>query len=50
MTDMKKLSDAELSRNLELFHKQDKCYCFCGPTLVAINLFKGAITAPTPQP
>ena len=38
---MVKLSDAELSRNLELFHSKDRCYCFCGPTLVAINLFKG---------
>lgn len=57
MTEMRMLSDAELNRNLKIFHQvrgtcsthtqsdpwrqADRCYCMCGPTLVAVNLFKG---------
>jgi len=40
MTTMKKLSDAELNHNLKFLHSVDRQFCYCGPTLVAINLFK----------
>eukprot|EP00658_Telonema_sp_P-2_P081093 TRINITY_DN821_c0_g4_i4.p1 TRINITY_DN821_c0_g4~~TRINITY_DN821_c0_g4_i4.p1 ORF type:complete len:367 (-),score=111.31 TRINITY_DN821_c0_g4_i4:61-1161(-) len=40
MVQMRCLSDAELARNLRFFFKRDRCYCMCGPTLVAINTFK----------
>jgi len=40
MTSMRKLSDAELNRNLDVLFHQDRCYCYCGPTLVALNTFK----------
>ena len=44
MTDMKKLSDAELSRNLQIFHKSDRCYVrapatpTCSPLCMAMIL------------
>jgi len=40
LVEMRCLSDAELNRNLELMFHNNVCYCNCGPTLVAVNLFK----------
>ena len=38
MTDLHKLNDAELDRNLKIYHEKNHPYCYCGNTLVALNL------------
>eukprot|EP00656_Telonema_subtile_P049651 TRINITY_DN6216_c0_g1_i3.p1 TRINITY_DN6216_c0_g1~~TRINITY_DN6216_c0_g1_i3.p1 ORF type:complete len:1326 (-),score=425.50 TRINITY_DN6216_c0_g1_i3:75-4052(-) len=38
MTELRKLNDAELDRNLRMYHAKDHPYCYCGNTLVALNL------------
>ena len=38
MTDLRKLNDAELDRNLKIYHEKNHPYCYCGNTLVALNL------------
>jgi myosin heavy subunit len=40
MTEIKHLNEAELARNLKLYHANYNSYCQCGSTLVAINSFK----------
>ncbi len=40
MVELPELNTAELNRNLATRFKKDLCYCYTGPTLVAINLFK----------
>jgi myosin heavy subunit len=40
MTEMEKLNDAELARNLEKLYFRDQSYCWCGAALVAMNLMK----------
>jgi hypothetical protein len=40
MVKMKELNDAELCKNLEMRFFRQECYCRCGITLVAINLYE----------
>jgi myosin heavy subunit len=46
MTELAKLNEAELDRNLNVFyHKEHSTgtYCYCGNTLVAMNLFNPSL-------
>ena len=46
MTELAKLNEAELDRNLNVFfHKEfsQGTYCYCGNTLVAMNLYNPAL-------
>lgn len=40
LSDIPILNDAELMKHLELRYRKDLIYCFCGPTLIAINPYK----------
>ena len=39
MVNLRFLNDAELSRNLETRFRKDLSYCYCGNTIVGLNLF-----------
>ena len=46
MTELAKLNEAELDRNLNVFyHKEHSTgtYCYCGNTLVAMNLYNPSL-------
>ena len=41
LVDIEPLNDAELLRCLEMRFKKDLIYCFCGPSLLSTNPYKG---------
>jgi myosin heavy subunit len=40
LADIPLLNDAELLKHLEIRYMRDMIYCYCGPTLIAVNPYK----------
>ena len=40
LSDIPLLNDAELLKHLEMRYLRDMIYCYCGPTLIAVNPYK----------
>jgi myosin heavy subunit len=40
LSDIPLLNDAELLKHLEIRYLRDMIYCYCGPTLIAVNPYK----------
>lgn len=43
------LNDAELLAHLEIRYNMDLIYCYCGPTLIAINPYKACANEESPE-
>lgn len=49
LADIPILNDAELLKHLEIRYLQDMIYCYCGPTLIAVNPYKACPKEESPE-